>query len=113
MSDALRQGNIVLVPLPFSDLSAVKRRPAVVVSNQKFKGEDVIICAMTSQRAGYQEARVSDDDLDEGKLPVVSYVRYGKVFSIDRNLIWSVTAKIGKKKLSEIIAGLIGLVENI
>ena len=111
MNIVLRQGEIVMVPFPFSDLSAVKTRPAVVVSNHKYKGKDVILCAVTSQKSGMQEVVINDDDLSWGNLPLASYARYGKVISMERNLISRVVAKVGKKKLVEIIAGLVGLVE--
>jgi mRNA interferase MazF len=44
-------GAIVLVPFPFTDQSASKRRPAVVVSNRAYNGAkpDVIVMAVTSQ----------------------------------------------------------------
>ncbi|MEO8718933.1 MAG: type II toxin-antitoxin system PemK/MazF family toxin [Burkholderiales bacterium] len=43
-------GDIVLVPFPFTDQSAVKRRPAVVISAQQYNTErhDLIIMAVTS-----------------------------------------------------------------
>jgi len=44
-------GTIVLVPFPFTDQSASKRRPAVVVSNVAYNTAkpDVIVMAVTSQ----------------------------------------------------------------
>lgn len=111
MSDVLRQGDVVLVPFPFTDFSGVKTRPAVVVSNDVFKGEDVILCAVTSQKAGVQEVEITDIDLAAGRLPVVSYVRYGKVVSMKRNSYMRLVAKVGKMKLAEIIDGLMKLVE--
>lgn len=44
-------GDIVLVPFPFTDQSAVKRRPAVVISGNRYNREcpDLIIMAVTSQ----------------------------------------------------------------
>lgn len=44
-------GDIVLVPFPFTDQSAAKRRPAVVVSSAAYhRGRrDLIIMAVTSQ----------------------------------------------------------------
>lgn len=44
-------GDVVLVPFPFTDQSAAKRRPAVVVSGQAYHRErpDLVIIAVTSQ----------------------------------------------------------------
>jgi mRNA interferase MazF len=44
-------GNIVLVPFPFTDQSASKKRPAVVVSNRAYNAVrlDVVVMAVTSQ----------------------------------------------------------------
>ena len=44
-------GDILLVPFPFTNQSASKQRPAVVVSTQEYNRErlDIIIVAITSQ----------------------------------------------------------------
>ena len=58
-------GDVVLVPFPFTDQSAVKKRPAVVISSSAYHraGPDLLIMAITSQvRAarGFGELRVDD-----------------------------------------------------
>ncbi len=44
------QGDIVLIPIPFTDLSSQKRRPVIVISNNQYnaKTRDVVVVAMTS-----------------------------------------------------------------
>ncbi len=44
-------GDVVLVPFPFTDQSASKKRPAVIVSADEYQRRrpDVIVMAVTSQ----------------------------------------------------------------
>lgn len=44
------QGDILLIPIPFTDLSSQKRRPVIVVSNNAYnhKTADIVVVAMTS-----------------------------------------------------------------
>ena len=46
-----RFGDIVLVPFPFTDQTAVKKRPAVVISSEEYNRHrpDIILMAVTSQ----------------------------------------------------------------
>jgi mRNA interferase MazF len=58
-------GDIVLVPFPFTDQSATKRRPAVVVSGERYNREraDLIIMAVTSRlraASGIGEVQLKD-----------------------------------------------------
>jgi Growth inhibitor len=58
-------GDVVLVPFPFTDQSATKKRPAVVVSSDTYNKArpDVIVMAITGHLSGYPrigEVVVSD-----------------------------------------------------
>jgi mRNA interferase MazF len=48
---ALGFGDVIVVPFPFTDQTAIKRRPAVVVSSEAYNRErpDIILIAITSQ----------------------------------------------------------------
>lgn len=48
---AYKRGDVVLVPFPFSDQTAKKKRPAVVISSDRYNevSIDIIIMAITSQ----------------------------------------------------------------
>jgi mRNA interferase MazF len=44
------QGDILLIPIPFTDLSSQKRRPVIVISNDAYNRStaDIVVVAMTS-----------------------------------------------------------------
>ena len=99
--EGLVKGDVVVLPFPFSDLSANKRRPAVVVT----KGEygDVILCQITSKpKKGAESVELRDKDFQEGKLKITSYVRPRKIFTADLGLVLYRACKVKKEKTAEI-----------
>jgi mRNA interferase MazF len=50
-----KQGDILLIPVPFSDLTSSKKRPVLVLSNNDYntKTEDIIAAAVTSIKSKF------------------------------------------------------------
>ena len=50
-----RFGDVVLVPFPFTDQTATKKRPAVIVSSNEYNGvrPDAILMAITGHLSPY------------------------------------------------------------
>ena len=80
------KGDIVVLPFPFSDLSASKRRPALVlVSSQR---DDVILCQITSRNIKDNKAiSINIDDVENGSLREISNIRPNKLFTADKSII--------------------------
>jgi mRNA interferase MazF len=90
------QGDIVLIPVPFTDLSARKKRPAIVISNNAYNrgGPDVVVVAMTSHPAIVPYSfQISSADLVEGALNRPGTVRVDKVYTLAN---WIVVRRFGK-----------------
>ncbi len=86
----LDQGDIVLVPVPFTDLSSTRRRPVIVLSNARYHQatEDMVVVAMTSNPFQTAYSFVLDDgDLDAGSLNHPGTVRADKIFTLSRQII--------------------------
>ena len=82
----LVKGDVVVIPFPFSDLSVVKRRPAFVV--QKLPGDDVILCQITSRKFRDRYSLLIDNsDFARGGLNRVSFVRPGRIFTADMDIV--------------------------
>jgi mRNA interferase MazF len=67
------EGDVVVVPFPFSDLTEAKRRPALVLA--KLDGVDVILCQITSQQFRDRYAiPINESDFEEGYLRKISNI---------------------------------------
>lgn len=80
-SEAFAAYDVVLVPFPFSDRLAEKRRPAVVVSRPDLQGRHghIWLAMVTSARRESWEGDVAIDDLAAAGLPASSLVRTAKI----------------------------------
>jgi mRNA interferase MazF len=76
--------DVVVVPFPYADRLAEKRRPALVISNRKLATHGVIWLAMiTSAENEPWSSDVAIADLRRAGLPAPSVVRPAKIACID------------------------------
>ena len=83
------QGDIVLIPIPFTDLSSRKLRPVIVISNDEYhrSTRDMVVVAMTSNPApAPYSLTVTSSDLTRGRLRRPSMVRVDKIFTLAQGL---------------------------
>jgi mRNA interferase MazF len=98
------KGKIVLVPFPFTDLTATKLRPALVL----FEGERDVVVAFISSRLphelGPQDIMVGEThpDFKMTGLRDTSVVRLDKVATISKELIIGEIGEIGVKLKKQI-----------
>ena len=96
------KGNIVVLPFPFSDLSSVKKRPALIIAN--LLGDDLILAQITSQKKK-NEYYIELNNI----LKVKSYIRINKIFTADKSIILYRIGKLSKNKLKEVETKLISM----
>lgn len=102
-----KPGDVVLLPFPFTDLSTVKQRPAVVISSESFNSRqhDVVVLAITSHLPSIvtpEEYRLSRDDQHTAGLPKPSIVKCGKLLTIDQRLIRKVLGHLPSATLQHL-----------
>ena len=80
-------GAIVLTDFPFTDLSAAKRRPALVVSTDNDRRTDVVVAFITSVlRAEVPDAAPIAPTPGNG-LKIPSLVRFDKLATLDIGIL--------------------------
>jgi len=82
-----KQREIVLVPFPYSDLTASKQRPALIISNSLVnRSEDRICCLITSNFFN-EGIPIENKNFESGKLPFKSWVKVNRIFSVNEKII--------------------------
>ena len=103
-----KQGEIVLVPFPYSDLSGSKRRPVLIVSNDTYNASfpDAIVAVITSKttKPDIYSLTLEGQDLGIGQLPESSLIRVHKLFTIEQSRIIKRFSVLGEAKLRETLA---------
>ncbi|MEY3411629.1 MAG: hypothetical protein RIQ70_315 [Bacteroidota bacterium] len=84
------QGDIVVVNFPFTDDSAFKKRPALIISNATInKTGDYILVQITS-KINTDALSITIEDSDWlNPLPLKSFIRIHKIFTVHDSLILS------------------------
>ncbi len=99
------QGEIVLIPVPFTDLSAQKRRPVIVISSNACNrsSADIVVVAMTSHPAsGPYRFQITTADLTRGTLHRPSTVRCDKIFTLAQSIIVKRFGKVSDATVARI-----------
>ncbi len=100
--EGLVRGDVVILEFPFSNMTQVKRRPALIIKVPK--GDDVIACQITGK--SYQkdlEIPIKREDFHKGNLKLESYLRIDKIFTLEKNLIKYKAGNLKPEKVDIII----------
>ena len=101
-------GEVILVPFPFSDLSATRLRPAVCLAAAG-RG-DWVRCQITSNSYGDPDAiPLSAADFAAGGLLVASVARPGKLFTANTSLMVRSVGKLTDAAANRILDAVIRL----
>ena len=98
------QGELVLIPYPFTDLSTHKKRPVLVLSKPDQYG-DFVALPVTSR--GYHEHSIAiQDQIIEGELPKKSWVRTDHVVTLNKSLVIKSFAICSARLITEVMDNL-------
>jgi len=95
-----KQGTLVLVPFPFTDLTAAKVRPALVLSAEPLKAD--VIVAFISSKPKQGEYAIAVAPSEENGLKVASAVICSKIATLEKTVILGELGILEEKFLKQV-----------
>jgi len=99
------QGEIIIVPFPFSNLSGVRQRPVLVLSKTDYlkECEDIITCGITSNLKDSRYSLLIDNsNLIEGNIPIKSRIKIDKLFTLEQSIVIKKIGRINKETFDRV-----------
>ena len=97
------RGDLILVPFPFTDLSAAKRRPVVALTAPDGYG-DFIALPVTSRPQAEHGLPLAQTDLTRGHLPAPSWIRTDRIVTLNARLVVKVVGHASDPIISAAVA---------
>ena len=96
-------GDVVLAPFPFTDLSQVKIRPAVVLANVGM--QDWVLCEITSsQQVRDLYIAIGPADMEGGRLRLRSWARPDRLTTLNDTVFERRLGRLSPAKHAEVTA---------
>ena len=101
---------VILLPFPFSDLTANKLRPALVLA-QAGKG-NWVLCQITSNSFSDPDAvMLANADFSAGGLQRLSYARAGKLFTAHESLFQRAMGELNPDRHAQVVQVIVALLQ--
>jgi mRNA interferase MazF len=98
----VERGYLLLVPFPFSDLTAAKRRPVWALAGLDSYG-DFIALPVTTRPQSDHGVPLSNSNLIEGVLPAPSWIRTDRVVTLNGGLVVKTIGKVADHLLASAV----------
>jgi mRNA interferase MazF len=97
--------DVVAVPFPFTDRDATKRRPALVISNERFNQQhkQVVLAMITTTNGSVWPSDVQLADWQEAGLKVACHFRL-KLFTLDQSLVLKTIGHLSSQDVKSVQA---------
>lgn len=104
----MKKDDIVLIPFPFTDLTGVKNRPAVILIAGN---TDVTVSFITTQVKWQEQLDVLLEPSKKNGLKKTSLIRLGKLATIDTDLLIGRLGSLDPKQLEKLNMNLKSLLQ--
>jgi mRNA interferase MazF len=110
-----QKGDIVIIKFPFSDLSRVKKRPSLIISNDLVNQTGDYLMVQITSKIRNDELSLEINQkhyIDQKALPLQSCLRLHKIFLLNEDLIISKYTAVKESFMNTIIERIIKLIKS-
>ncbi|MFA5019784.1 MAG: type II toxin-antitoxin system PemK/MazF family toxin [Candidatus Pacearchaeota archaeon] len=98
----LKRFDIVLVDFPFSDLTKIKKRPALVIN--LLEGENIILCQITTKKRHIQKYEIPlMKENCIGDIRFNSFIYLDMIFTLHKTLVYSKIGEVGNINIQKAV----------
>ena len=94
-------GEILLVKFPFTNLKKAKKRPILVIKATNHFG-DIVCFQITSNELQTNLLKIKETDFKGSPLPIESYVKYDKCFTLSSEIVDKTLTKVNEDLLEKL-----------
>jgi mRNA interferase MazF len=103
----VNQGDIVVVPFPYTDRQTEKRRPALVISNNRLTEQyNLVWLAMITSAENKRWINDIELGLGDSGLSALSLIRIAKLATVDSSRIIRVAGKVSTEIWTQVLSTL-------
>jgi len=104
--------DVVAVPFPFTDRDVIKRRPALVISNERFNQQhkQLVLAMITTATDNVWPSDVSLTNWQAAGLKMACHFRL-KLFTLDQNLVLKAIGHLSSQDVKSVQAVLTGYID--
>jgi mRNA interferase MazF len=98
----MKTGDIVIIPFPFAELTDIKARPAVVITETKDKYKDLVLSAISSQlHDPTNEAEILIEPESGNGLRTMSIIKVDRIFTLKKEKLISNIGRLNMQQLDK------------
>lgn len=105
------RGDLLLIPFPFTDLSASKRRPVLALTAPDRYG-DFIALPVTSRPQSEHGLSIASGDLVAGTLPAPSWIRTNCIVTLNVSLVVKTIGHLSERAVEAAAKELFAYIER-
>ena len=105
------RGDLLLIPFPFTDFSATKRRPVLAITGADGYG-DFIALPVTSRPQTVHGVPVAQADLLHGRLPAASWIRTDRIVTLNASLVVKSIGHVSETVVAAAVARICSYIQN-